>query len=79
MKYAIMADYNMWDDEKKEEYSKWMYLGVEDKLRLFIFDEEINENTKLFDTATEAGKYIDKHFSEDNRICYKNVRMVEVM
>lgn len=78
MRYAIMADYNMWDEEKKEEYSKWMYLGIEGKLRLFVFEEEINENTKLFDTATEAGKYIDKHFSNDNRICYKSVRMVEV-
>ena len=78
MKYAIMADYNMWDEEKGE-YSKWMYLGTEGKLRLFVFEEEINENTKLFDTATEAGKYIDKHFgSKEGRICYNSVRLVEV-
>ena len=78
MKYAIMADYNMLDKNNRE-YNKWLYLGIDGELRLFVFDEEIVERTKLFDTATEAGKYIDKHFgSKEGRICYKSVRLVEV-
>ena len=79
MKYAIQASYHMWNKETNSEYDEWMYLGLEGKLRLFVFEEEINEQTKLFDTATEAGKYVDEHFSDVNSRCsYSLVRIVEV-
>ena len=79
MKYAIQASYYMWNEETEQEYTQWLYIGTESKFKLFLFEEEINENTKLFDTAAEAGKYLDKYFSPDEcRISFKNVRIVEV-
>lgn len=41
--------------------------------------EEINGNTKLFNTAKEAGEYVDKHFGADEMRCsYSSARIVEV-
>lgn len=79
MKYAIQASYYIWNNETEQEYTQWLYLGTEGKLKLFVFEEDINENTKLFDTATDAGKYLDKHFPPDKqRYSFENVRIVEV-
>ena len=79
MKYAIQASYYMWDDVRETEYEEWVYLGLEGEHKLFVFDELVNKRTKLFDTATEAGAYVDKHFGEnDARTSYSTVRIVEV-
>lgn len=79
MKYAIQANYYMWDTEKEEETVKWLYLGVEGVMKIFVFDDEVNEITKLFNTAKEAGEYVDKHFSpEEIRSSFNGVRIVEV-
>ena len=79
MKYAIQASYYMWNGETEQEYTQWLYLGTKGKLKLFVFEEEINENTKLFDTAAKAGKYLDKHFPPDQcRASFENMRIVEV-
>lgn len=79
MKYAIQVSYYMWDEKTETEYTEWLYLGLEGKLKVFVFDEEINEQTKLFDTAVEAGQYVDKHFGADELRCsFESVRIVEV-
>ena len=76
--YAIMVDYYRWSEEKGD-YTEPLYLGLEGKLKIFVFDEEITERTKLFKTAKAAGYYVDKHFGPDRqRICFKSVKIVEV-
>ena len=80
MKYAIQADYFMWNDETQTEYSQWLYLGTEGEHRIFIFDSDVTERTKLFNTAKEAGEYVDKHFPPDDIRCsFGKVRIVEVI
>lgn len=79
MKYAIQGSYHMWDKETETEYDEWMYVGVEGKLRLFVFDEDVTKNTKLFKTAREAGAYMDNYFGPDEVRCsFSSVRIVEV-
>ena len=79
MKYAIQIDYFMWDEETQTDYTKWLYLGLMGEHRIFVFDDNVEERTKLFDTASEAGAYVDKHFGKDKMRCsYNNVRIVEV-
>lgn len=79
MKYAIQVSYYMWNAETETEYEEWLYLGVEDKLKIFVFEGEINEQTKLFNSATGAGQYVDEHFgSETQRCSFSLVRIVEV-
>lgn len=79
MKYAIQVSYYMYNSETDEEYEEWLYLALEGKLKIFVFRDEIDEETKLFDTAKEAGEYVDKYFgADDQRINYSKVRIVEV-
>ena len=76
MKYAIQLSYYMWNSEKNEEYEKWVYVGImNDEHRTFVMDDEVVDRTKLFDTAAEAGAYLDKHFPDDpgKRCSYSTV------
>ena len=69
----------MWNAETETEYTEWLYLGLEGKSKIFIFDDEVNERTKLFDAAIEAGQYVDKYFGADQQRCsFESVRIVEV-
>lgn len=80
MKYAIQADYWMWSEELGE-HTEPEYLGLEGKYKIFVFEEEVTERTKLFDTAKEAGEYVDKHFNPEKRetmVSFDTVRIVEV-
>ena len=78
MKYAIQASYYMWNDETNTEYEQWEYLAL-DEHKIFIFEDNITERTKLFDTATDAGNYVDKHFGVDYVRCsFSKMRIVEV-
>ena len=79
MKYAIQASYYMYNNETDETYEQWLYLGLKGERKLFVFDDDVNERTKLFDTAREAGEYIDTRFGPDEIICsFSTVRIVEV-
>lgn len=79
MKYAIQVSYYMYDGTTDNEYEEWLYLALEGKHKIFIFEDEVNEKTKLFATAKEAGEYVDKHFGADNQRCsFSTVRIVEV-
>lgn len=79
MKYAIQVSYYMYNSETDTEYEEWLYLALKGKHKIFIFEYEVNEKTKLFDTAREAGEYVDKHFGADKQRCsYSTVRIVEV-
>ena len=80
VKYAVQLSYYCWNSETNEEYEKWVYVGTEGEHKIFVMDDEITDRTKLFDTASEAGEYIDKHFYDDNgkRCCYSTVRIIEV-
>lgn len=80
MKYAIMVSYYTWNEETQTQGEEWLYLGTEGKLKIFIFEDKITENTKLFNSAKAAGEYVDKHFgADDQRVCYKTVKIVEVI
>ena len=79
MKYAIQVNLFMYDEETDVEYKQWHYVAVEGKHKLFMFEKDITKDTKLFDTATEAGAYVDKHFGLDKvRFQYSTVRIKEV-
>ena len=78
VKYAIVANYYMYK-EGDDDYTEPVYLGLEGEHKIFVFDEKVNERTKLFKTAKEAGEYVDKHFSPDKvRMSFKSVQIVEV-
>lgn len=77
MEYVIMVDYYMWNEEIGE-HTKPHYLSV-DKNKMFHFTEDMINETKIFKSAEEAGKYVDKHFSDpNNQICFENVRVVQL-
>lgn len=79
MKYAIQVSYYMYDSETNAEYEEWLYLALKGKNKIFIFEDNVNEKTKLFNTAREAGKYVDNYFGADQQRCsYSTVRIVEV-
>ena len=81
MKYAIQVSYYMYNSETDTEYEQWMYLGIKGEHRIFVFDFNVEERTKLFDSAKEAGEYIDKFFGLDKieqRCSFNTVRLVEV-
>jgi len=79
MKYAIQVSYYMYNSETDTEYEQWLYLGLQGEHKIFVFDDYITDQTKLFDSAKEAGEYVDKHFGSDKQRCsYSTVRMVEV-
>lgn len=81
MKYAIQLSMYKYDSEKDEEYEEWEYLGIQGEHKIFVLDEEINEQTKIFNSAKEAGEYVDKRFSDTDdypRCSYSSVRIVEV-
>ena len=79
MKYAIQVLYYMWDNEIEREYEEWLYTAVEGEHKIFVFEDKVTDRTKLFDTAKEAGEYVDKHFGKDDMRCsYRTVRIVEV-
>jgi len=78
VRYAIQASYYMWDSIKDAEYEEWLYLGLDD--HIFVFDESIKKRTKLFQTASEAGAYLDKYFGSDKmqRSSFSMIRIVEL-
>lgn len=79
MKYAIQVSYYMYDSATDNEYEEWLYLALQGEHKIFIFEDNVNEKTKLFDTAKEAGEYVDKHFGADCQRCsFSTVRIVEV-
>ena len=79
MKYAIQVSYYMYNNGTDTEYEEWLYLALKGEHKIFIFEDNVNEKTKLFDTAKEAGEYVDKHFGADQqRSSYSTVRIVEV-
>lgn len=78
-KYAIMVSYYMWNEKENKEYEEWLYLALEGERKLFVFEENVTDRTKLFNTAKEAGEYLDKHFGPDKQRCsYSTVKIVEV-
>lgn len=75
-KFMIQVARYMYSDEKGE-YVEWMYLGTDGKLKLIITEEEITENTKVFDSAEKAGKYVDEMLAKDYfKINFADVRIV---
>ena len=79
MKYAIQVSYYMYNSETDTDYEEWLYFGLKGKYKIFVFDDDVKKRTKLFNTAKEAGEYVDKHFSSDNQRCsFSTVRIVEV-
>lgn len=78
MKYAIQASYYMWNEETETEYEQWEYLAL-DEHKLFIFEDDITERTKLFSTAKAAGDYVDRLFGVSYIRCsFSKIRIVEV-
>lgn len=76
--FAIMVDYYCWSEEKGE-YTMPLYLGVEGPRKLFIFEEEVTANTKKFETAEQAGKYLDLRLNMLGcGSCCENVRIVGI-
>lgn len=79
MKYAIQASYYMYNAETDTDYEQWLYLALEGEQKIFVFEKNITDKTKLFDTAKEAGEYLDKHFNPNEMRCsFSTMRIVEV-
>lgn len=79
MKYAIQLNMYHYNSYTDEEYEKWTYVGTQGVHKIFVLDEERTKRTKLFNNATEAGEYLDKHFSpNEQRASYSSARIVEV-
>lgn len=84
--FAIKIDYFMYDEKKEEEYTKPHFLTIDtetkDKsgnpLNLLIFKKEITENLRVFNTYTEAVKYIAEKSSLKSPCYGENVRVVKI-
>lgn len=75
--FVIQAEYYMWSEEKGE-YTEWLYLGTNDRI-IYVFDDTIEQRTKKFATAKEAGEYLDKFLKNTPSRCnYDKTRIVEV-
>lgn len=66
-KYVLIANVYFLDPITNEEYTKPRYVATQGEKRLLTFKDRIDENTKVFETATEAGKYLDEHFGDESR------------
>lgn len=75
-KFMIQVARYMYSDERGE-YTEWQYLGTEGKLKLIVTENDITENTKVFNSAKEAGEYVDKMLEKDYyRINFADIRIV---
>lgn len=63
MRYVIKCNYYHVNpnDPNDMDYTKPEFLGTEGKLGIFVWEDEVTERTKIFNNATEAGQYLDKH------------------
>ena len=77
MKYALQMDLYM-VSENAREYRKWHYLAVDSVSKAFHFETKITKETKLFDSAREAGEYLDKYWANKSRYQFKSIKIVEV-
>lgn len=76
MTYAIMVNYHMWN-EQKGEYDEPHYLGLMGEKRIFVFDPNVTERTKIFTSLSEALNYIKFHKLNDS-ICFDKARPVTI-
>lgn len=79
--YAIMIDYYHCQVAENPDddimYKVPCYLGVDENTYI-IFDPTITARTKLFETAKEAGQYLDIHFNEYYESFGENLRIVKL-
>ena len=66
-KYVLIANVYFINPITNEEYTLPRYVATHGAKCLLTFRDRIDENTKVFKTATEAGKYLDKHFGDESR------------
>ena len=84
--FAIKIDYFMWDEKKEEEYTKPHFLTIDTEIKdksgnplnLLIFKKEITANLRVFNTHTEAVKYIAEKPSLKSPCYGENVRVVKI-
>ena len=66
-KYVLVANVYMLNPFTDEVYTLPRYVAIKGERKLLTFRDKIDENTKVFKTATDAGKYLDEHFGTDSR------------
>lgn len=80
--YAIMIDYNCnltTETGKFLTYTVPCFLGVENnEHKTIVWNDMISSKTKLFESAREAGEYVDNYFKEDFEIYGENLRIVKL-
>ena len=78
--YAILADYAIgYVEEHDVDITMSTYLGtIHPPINVFTFEPEVTENTKLFETAEEAARYIEAHPSLYDGIQIKGIKVVFV-
>lgn len=83
--YAIKVDYFMFNSKTDEEYTEPLYLSIDTETKrkdgtlagIIIFEEEITDHLRVFDTEKEAKKYIKDHSTGYN-VCYENPRVIKI-
>lgn len=81
--YAIKVDYFMYNSETDSEYTQPVYLSIDTEtkkkdgtpLNLIIFEEEITDHLRVFDTEREAKKYMKEKCSDS--CCFENPRVIK--
>ena len=82
--YAIKVDYLMYNSETDSEYTEPVYLSIDTETKmkdgnpanLIIFEEEITDHLRVFDTEREAKKYMKEKCSDS--CCFENPRMIKI-
>lgn len=83
--YAIMVDYFMIDSKTDEEYTEPLFLSIDTETKkkdetpanIIIFENEITDHLRVFDTKEDAEKYISSHF--DKNCCYcENQKVIKL-
>ncbi len=80
--YAIKIDYRIGYVESFDyDITMEMYLGtIYPPVNIFIFEEDVTENTKLFGSFEDAARYIEAHTSlcDPNGTTCGNPRVVKI-
>ena len=81
-KYGIKVDYYHCDDFESDMYTIPCYLYIErSKRKLIVFDPSLERedlDLRLFDSYTEAERYIANHGWDKQQCCFENVRIVKI-
>ena len=78
--YAIMSETLIGHVEEHDaDITISMFLGVDHPpMNVYVYDDEVTERTKLFDSFEDAARYLEKHPNLYDSMTAKGYKVVRV-